>query len=389
MVFNAKQGFNSNDKKRFNPIVFLFLLCFLSSASTHAQFQDRWRFHFNYELGLDLAYGNNQVFMSNGEALLIYDEQTGQVTSLNESNGLNSTGISAIAFHPERSAVIVAYRNSSIDIIDAQSLNVDNIPDIENELLSGSKTINQILVTTDGQTYLATDFGIIALDLENLEIDNTFVIGSDGSPVEVYGVAFGNERLFAATDEGVKVSRTGDVNLLDFSNWTHSQNNLSPSGDFLLASTGDSIYATRKDSLFLYADTTWTLLYSDSTYRFERLMLGDERVYGIRAEIDTAENVIGRSVVKWSGGAWSVIDSTRDFVRDYIATSTTSGYLASATRGLLRNNNGELQNINSPNAPFSNLAYSIHYFQNRIYASAGNVNTFFVPAAFYQWFLHF
>jgi hypothetical protein len=95
--------------------------------------------------------------------------------------------------------------------------NTTNIPDIYNKSMSGSKTVNAITISSQ-YAYLATDFGIVKLDMSNSVISDTYFMNT------VYKVAIQGSNIYAkallsdGATVGVKVGNTSN-NLLDSNNW--------------------------------------------------------------------------------------------------------------------------------------------------------------------------
>ena len=77
-----------------------------------------------------------------------------------------------------------------------------NIPDISRKYIPGKKEINRI--RTNGKyAYLACSFGIVVIDLVKKEIYDTWKPGNGSETTEVWDIAFGNGKIYAATGMGV------------------------------------------------------------------------------------------------------------------------------------------------------------------------------------------
>ena len=127
-----------------------------------------WRDHLPYSDAISVSEGNGMVYCATSSALFTYNKNDGIIERLNLVNGLSDIGISKVKFLPYNGSVIVAYSNGNIDIIDA-SKNIVNIPFIKTSAILGDKNINHIY-SLDNTIYLSTGFGIVVLDIVQLEI---------------------------------------------------------------------------------------------------------------------------------------------------------------------------------------------------------------------------
>ena len=129
---------------------------------------------------------------------------------------MNDVKVSHIAWNKTAQRLLVIYTNSNIDLMDIKG-NTTNIPDIYNKTMSGSKTVNAITISSQ-YAYLATDFGIVKLDMSNSVISDTYFMNT------VYKVAIQGSNIYAkallsdGATVGVKVGNTSN-NLLDSNNW--------------------------------------------------------------------------------------------------------------------------------------------------------------------------
>jgi hypothetical protein len=175
-----------------------------------------WSDHLRYNTARNVAVTPGKVFASTGTSLLVYDREFGELKKLSKVNGLSGTGISAIAWSGEKEVLAVAYLNSDLDLIYNSS--VYNIPDIALKSLSVEKRINRIRMSGHF-AFLAASFGIVVVDLSGKEIYDTWHPGPDSEYNEVFDIAFGEGKIYAATEEGLwQASMTGQ-GLGYFGNW--------------------------------------------------------------------------------------------------------------------------------------------------------------------------
>jgi len=175
-----------------------------------------WSAHLRFNTSKNIAAGSNEIYSSTGSAILVYNKEFSELKKLSTVNGLSATGISTIAWSEENETLIIGYNSSNIDLV--RNNTIFNIPDILNTYIAGEKRINTI-VPSGRYAYLATGFGIVVVDLIKREIRDTWRPGPGPDPVIVYDVAFGNNKVYAATDMGVWYGDLSNQGLAYFGNW--------------------------------------------------------------------------------------------------------------------------------------------------------------------------
>lgn len=110
----------------------------------------------------------DKVYYLVSNNLYCYDKETRENATYDRSNYLNDSQISNIYYNYSKKYLLVAYKNSNIDIVCSDG-KVVNIPDIANALLTTAKTINDVTFA-DGAAYVATAFGYVVINDEKFEI---------------------------------------------------------------------------------------------------------------------------------------------------------------------------------------------------------------------------
>ncbi|WKZ59276.1 MAG: two-component regulator propeller domain-containing protein [Cyclobacteriaceae bacterium] len=216
-----------------------------------------WRTHNSYQSIHTIAIGNNQVYgaSTTGIAVVNADNSLSTITRL---DGLGSADITALAFDAPRSQLLVSYADGLLDIIKPNEIisftTLKNSPTI-----TGSKKINQVVVQ-DALAYLATDYGVVVFDLNQLEVKETWRdLGPAGQLWSINQCTFLNDSIFLATQQGVMVGSLTD-NLLDFANWKRFDTGAFTNSVESIASFNNRIYAAIDgQGLFVYEDGVWLL----------------------------------------------------------------------------------------------------------------------------------
>ncbi len=213
-----------------------------------------WSDHLRYNTAKNIAVSSHEVFASTGSSLIVYNKEFADLKKMSPVNGLSETEISTIAWSEENDVLIIAFKSTNIDLVKKNT--VYNIPDIYNKNIQGNKEINRIRIYGK-YAYLATSFGIVVVDLVKREIYDTWRPGPGSDNNEVFDIAFGNNKVYAATNLGVWYADIYNQGLAYFGNWSHNNNLPDPnsrctltifSGNKLYvnvsrpSSTGDSVY---------------------------------------------------------------------------------------------------------------------------------------------------
>ena len=188
-------------------ISFLFVLVsvFAVKAST-----DGWTLYQSYYNPTYCQVVGSKVYVLASGALFSYDKSDNEVRTYDKVATLSDIDITHIRYSSFLDALIVVYSNANIDILYSDE-SVYNISDFKNKSLP-DKTINNVDI--QGSTaYLSTSFGVVVLDLENMEFDNTFTTGLDTYCTYAYG-----GYLYCGTKSGFYCCSTSK-NLLDRNNW--------------------------------------------------------------------------------------------------------------------------------------------------------------------------
>lgn len=180
-----------------------------------------WRDHLPYDRCVAVCKANGFVFTATPYSIFALDTRDESITRISKANHLSDVGITAMVYDPTSDKVIVGYENGNIDLITTNS--GINIPYIRLSNILGDKAIYDIQPFGD-LIYLSTGFGIVVLDILNLEIRDTYFIGAGGIAVKVYDIAINNNIIYAATDSGLLSASLDNPFLANFENWALEPN---------------------------------------------------------------------------------------------------------------------------------------------------------------------
>lgn len=140
----------------------LLLLTLLGISSAAAQMiNGRWTIyptvadHFS-----QVIEAGDRIYALAGNSISAYNLDDNEATVFNTSNGLSENGrIAGLYYNFDKHYLLVAYNSSNIDLIYDNGKTV-NLPDIRDAVITGSRTINNI-VFSDDRIYVATGFGFV------------------------------------------------------------------------------------------------------------------------------------------------------------------------------------------------------------------------------------
>jgi streptogramin lyase len=175
-----------------------------------------WRDHLPYNNCISVTAGNNIVYCATKYAVFSYNTDDNSIERFTKVNKLSDIGVSCIKFHKNLNVLVVCYTNGNIDLVESNA--VINISDIKRSTVPGNKSINNILFIGN-KAYLSCGFGIVVLDLQSQEIDDTYYIGPNGSHIEIFDLTTDGTNLFAATISGIYSGNLSNPDLSNYQYW--------------------------------------------------------------------------------------------------------------------------------------------------------------------------
>lgn len=364
----------------------LLALLLLIPASALAQVPiGAWRDHLPYLRMIDVVEAGTRVYATTANGVFSYDAATGEVERINKTNLLSDVDIRGLAWNEPLQMLVVHYGNGNVDLI--QDGSAFNLGDIKRSAILGDKAVNR--VHFEGTTaYLACGFGIVVVDLERREVKETWLIGPNGGQVQVNGLAFTADSIYAATGTGLFTASRTETNLAAFTNWrkrTDMGESLAD-GPFQLAAAfeGRPVLSFRgptnaKDTLILLnAGNGWDRLTELYGQRFNDLRVSAAgHVLVVAMEYDCRSYGPGMQFISqyYSYGGTPMEPSR--------AIYSSGGFLWVADRssGLGKAIGGDIGSVISPNGPLNSGAYRMDAKGGALFvastAPSGNWGNFF------------
>ena len=183
--------------------------------------QGSWQDYLSFSNATKIAVTGSKIYCSTEGGLFYYDRDDNSIQKFSGVNGLTDFGIQTIAWNESSQVLVVAYKNSNIDLVSESG--VVNLSDIKRKQITGDKNIYNISFSED-EAYLSCGFGVVVLNLARQEVKDTYFIGEGGAMIQVNDVEVFEQNIYAATNEGLLKADVANPNLLDYRNWNKVQN---------------------------------------------------------------------------------------------------------------------------------------------------------------------
>lgn len=171
-----------------------------------------WNAYMAYHDIQQIRKAGNYLFVLASNGLYQYNLNDGSIATYDKVSGLSDACITNIAWNSRAGRLIAVYDNSNIDLVETNG-DVTNISDLYSKSMTEDKTVNTIRM--DAQyAYLATNFGVVKVDMARAEISETYNLG-----IAVARLALDEGRIYARTASGEVWAADLTANLIDRNNW--------------------------------------------------------------------------------------------------------------------------------------------------------------------------
>lgn len=235
-----------------------------------------WREHLPYHSVKDLAIlDNNTLTAATEYSLFTFQTEESYIERISKTAGLSGSGIQLI-HTAAGNKLIVVYTNNNIDIITSSS--IQPIRDIAN---SNQLPVSGIfaIASDESRAYLCTAIGIIVLDLDRFEVNETWRIGNNGQPVITNSFTKMGSHFYAATNEGLKSIPVASANPADYNNWTLLSGNAGlPAGNcdqvFLFQ---NQLITLVENRFYIFRNNSWEIFF-ESNFEYVKHAVNGNRL---------------------------------------------------------------------------------------------------------------
>lgn len=325
-----------------------------------------WRTHYSYQSAKQVVLGQNETYCITDNGLFTLDKATNSLKTLSKIDELSESLIAQAAYHSPSQTLMLAYQNSNIDLI--RGGEITEISDILNASVNGSKQIQGIFVFQN-LAYLATDFGVVVLEVNRQEIRETYRnLGTSGTNLAIFGATVSQDSVLLATAQGVMIGALSQ-NLQDFNNWKRftAVNGLPVQKIKQIVSRQNQVYAlTESNLLFKYSHQNQWIQVMTPAHTYTQLSVGNSQILLCRS---------GKII------ALDLNDQITEITQELIVNPQsivfdTQGkyWIADAQNGLVSNFIGATQAY-FPNGTARADSWAVYFGNNQIIGLSGGYNT--------------
>ncbi len=342
-------------------ILLLPIICFCMNVIAQvAPNVEGWRVHLPYFKASSITELSNKMYVGSSSGIISIDLKEFYVERLSKITGLSDVEVKLVKHNKALNITVVVYENANIDIIDHNKNTITNLPDVRQLSIIGSKTINN-LCFYNNNVYMATDFGIVLIDLEKKRVIDSYQnIGINGTNLIFYDVAIFRDVIYGATIDGIYSASLNENNLSDFNFWKKN-------GAYKLATQLEvfraKLYAVVDSNLKIYDGlVSWD--------NYSMAMLG--KVKNMQVNNNNLSMVTNQEIITEDANGIIKSYSNIKYRNDALVSNTGKLYLADNSYYLqiYPGNTGEYDYI-IPNGPTSKYSSSISYGNGTIWAAAG------------------
>lgn len=330
-----------------------------------------WADHLPYHSVNWVTAGKTEIIGSTDYALTVYNKEFNEVRKISKVNGLTDCGISTVGFSDATESYIVAYQNSNIDIL--KNGVITNLPDIYNKYIAGLKEINRIRCNDD-YAYLATTFGIVILDLNRLEIFDTWKPAPDGDQNTVKDIAFVGSEIYAATSKGLYHGSLANPGLSYFGNWNLVPGTITGKEYNALAAINDRLFINSPedistgDFLLMMLNNNISIISNTPGLKNNSLEVSGDKLIVASGQSVSVYNWSGIAEVNITGYGWGTANANNAIIDNGVL------YVADRDAGIVSSPDMITFNGLIPPGPYLNTNYDIFYSNGNIYVSGGSVD---------------
>ena len=317
-----------------------------------------------------------RIFAAAEAGLFVLDLNDGSLQTISRVDGLSSAPVSTLNFDEASGTLLVGYIDGTLGILKGND--ITHLPDIKNDQLIGDKTIYQIVVTNDS-ALLATGFGIVNIDFVNRRVNDTYLIGPNGSNLTVRDLAFYQGRIYAATDNGLYSANRNSAALADFNNWkAESVANRGVDRPYNYIEAFDNRLFLNYNSGQWPEDTLYVMEQGNWNRRSDLLNFyqmkgmhnsGDNLVVGELFGGMTFDRQLNKNVINSRYGENEEVG----FINDALFVNGRF-YLGENGAGIIKKSAvGDFMEIVVPNGPVKNNVWSLRHRGSRLWVAGGGV----------------
>lgn len=200
------------NKKTVIGFLLFYLFIFLPASAQIGS----WRNYLSYHDVQQIQAAGDDLFVMASNGLYQYNKLDQSIYTYDKTKGLSDTYFTHIAWCQKAKRLVAIYGNSNIDLVETNN-QVINVSDIYNKSIVGDKSIYGVYIK-DEYAYLACGFGIVKLNVKEVEVSESYMLG-----FVVNGIVIEGNDIFAKSEEGTVWKGSLSSNLIDPNNWKQTE----------------------------------------------------------------------------------------------------------------------------------------------------------------------
>ncbi len=331
------------------------LLIGTQSLSAQKISSQKWADLFSYNEILAIKPAGNEILAASTNGLFYLKPSTGETQKLSKANGLHQVNISAFDYNPVTKLGLVGYKDGSMDVITPNGIfYIVDIPIAAG--FSGDKKVNHIAISGNLAT-VSTAYGVSLFKMKEREFSDTsfFKVGNIFYPVYEAGIY--NNKVYAATQEGLLTKALGSVDFPVYSTWN-------------IEKAGPHYQVDVEENAMIYSDASFVYYLSGSATGTGVPV--NQNFNGINDISLVGEDItvtVGQRIYS-ANTSGAIIGSTSvNAMCNTAAKINNKIYGGTKLEGIKTEN----EKTYKPSGPYNNRSYRINLLDDKIYISSGGL----------------
>lgn len=329
----------------------------------------QWKTHLAFNEGISVTQSEKKIYYASSKGMFVIDKNDLAVEFLAKEDGITDVNIKILKYDKFNNQLIVVYNNSTIDILSEDG--VFSIPFIAtNTGIIGGRSVNDIFIKDENIAYLATDFGVLGLDLKRNEFRfSTF------TQLKVKCIYIFKDKIYIGTEEGIFSILEQGSNLSNFTLWKFHDEQIG----LPVASDIDNLIG-HHDRLYAVANGVLYVMQED---KFEKLFQAEpgEKIAYISNEGTTL--MVG--LLRGNNSRNLFFDAQHQYIERGYGCTFLVNYALEDEKGRIwfadfwdpikytETKTSSVCNELRFNVPFSNAASEVKFRQEKAYIASGGV----------------
>jgi hypothetical protein len=337
----------------------------------------QWRMHTSFQDALHITETENEIFCATTLGLYSINKTDKSVQLYNKATILNDNGVAAMTYHTTLKILIIVYSNGNIDLL-YENGDIVNLSDLKRKNIVGDKTIHSV-TWYGNKAYLNTGFGIVVLDLIKQEVEDTYIIGPNGSTLSVYKSLVGNDTIYAATPQGLAYAIYNNQNLANYNNWHFLSGINIPFGacNHISIFNKKVIFELQNDIYYL-ENSVPTLLFKDKKYTIKDCVSSNSLLTIVLTDTSNANLKTNANALLFFNPKLEQVSKVTNeqaafLISDFLPTTNKNEFwIAERYLGLTHITKTGFERF-VPNAPIFNTAFDFVEANNTMYVAGGSI----------------